>query len=303
MICVAGFRTENSDKDYGEYVNMYKYINENVDILTEFTFVWIAKLSQSTTILFIIYAILGVSLKFIAIKQLTKLWFLSVMIYCSYFFLLHDFTQIRVAVSSGLLLLCIKPIYHRDWKRFLIYSTIAISFHYSAIIILPLWILGSKPRRSILALSVPFGYLIYFSGIDLIASIPIPYVQEKLAIYQKMQELGDDAWSSINVFNLVFLVKIVLFYLFILKYELIALQNKYFPILIKIQAISIMSFTIFAQMPILGFRINELFGIVEIITLPFLYYLFSPRFFSKLIVCAMGFILIIISIFNMKLVV
>lgn len=303
MICVAGLKIENSDQDYATYVKMYKHINDDVNILTEPSFEWIAKLSSTSLMMFVIYAILSVSLKFVAIKQLTELWFLSVMIYCSYFFLLHDFTQIRVAVSSGFLLLCIKPIYERDWKRFFIYSGIAILFHYSAIIILPLWVLGSKPRIMILALSVPFAYLIYFSGINIIATIPIPYLQTKLAIYQKMQELGDDKWSVINVFNLVFLAKITIFYLLILKYKLIALQNKYVPILMKIQAVSIISFPIFAKMPILGFRISELFGIVEVITIPLIYYVLVPRFFSKLVVCGIGFILIIISIFNIKLVV
>ena len=103
--------------------------------------------------LFLLFAILGVSFKLIAIKQLTELWFLSLILYLSNFFILHEMTQIRAGVASAFLLLCVKPIYDRDLKRFLLFAVLGFLFHYSAIVILPLWFLGIKARKNVLLFS------------------------------------------------------------------------------------------------------------------------------------------------------
>ena len=47
--------------------------------------------------------------------------------------------------------------------------------------------------------------------------LPIPYIEEKMEIYRSLQEQG--LWDEINVFNLVFLVKIVITYFLLWKCE------------------------------------------------------------------------------------
>ncbi|WP_306353546.1 EpsG family protein [Flavobacterium sp. '19STA2R22 D10 B1'] len=303
LIFIAGFRGEGVDRDYENYVELFY---ENDYLLVEPSFVIITTAIRSLGLqdviyIFIVFSILGVSIKFIAIKQLSQLWFLSIVIYLSNFFLLHEMTQIRAGIASGFLLLCIKPIYDRNWKKFLLFATLGFSFHYSALLIFPLWFIGKKAHKKILFLSIPVAYIIYFSQINLIGVLPIPGIQQKLEVYKQLQDLGGEQWNSINVFNLLFLARIAIFYFILLKYDLILANNKYLPILIKIYCIALISFLIFAVMPVLAFRMNELFGIVEVVLIPLLFYVFRPRLISKIVIVFIGVCLISIVLFYNKL--
>lgn len=305
FILVAGFRSEESVRDYANYVT---YFYEQDFLQVEPAFVLLSKgihllIGPYPICIFVLFAILGVCLKLVAIRQLSELWFLSLLIYGSNFFILHEMTQIRAGIASGLLLLCVKPIYDRNLKRFLLFSFLGFLFHYSAIVILPLWFLGTKSRKNFLLLSIPIAYLIYFSGINLITTIPIPVIQSKISIYQTLMELGNEESILINVFSFFFLGKIMLFYFLLSKYELISFYNKYVPILMKIYCISLMSYLILAVMPPIATRINELFAIVEIVLLPLIYYAFKPIWFSKSIVLFIGICFLLINLFYVKLIV
>lgn len=303
LFITAIVRDGENVADYDTYKLIYDTVkNGDSLLLVEPSFLLISHISSAAWMMFVIYAFLGIYFKLTAIRELTQLWFLSLVIYFANLFVLQEMTQIRAGVAAGLLLMCIKPIYDRNWKFFLLYSGLAVCFHYSALIILPFWFFDNKPRRLLLALSIPFAYAIYFSGINLIVALPIPAVQEKLKAYDELIKLGGEEWTTINVFNSILLIKIAIFYLYLWKYSFLVEKNKYLPILLKIQALTIMSFSVFAIMPVIGFRINELLGAVEIITLPFLYYLFKPKILSALIVVTLGGIMLYVSVFLTQLI-
>lgn len=304
LILIAGFRNGELVRDYGMYLNMFQ---DKSDAIVEPSFIVITNVvhrlfGDNSIYLFVIFAILGVGLKFAAIKQLTELWFLSVLIYFSNFFILHEMTQIRAGVASALLLLCVKPIYDRNLKLFLLFAFLAFSFHYSALMILPLWFLNEKPRKKWLIILVPLSYLSFFLGINLIMSIPIPGIREKILIYQKLQELGGEESISVNLFSLVFLTRIAIFYFLIYKYELLHSHNKYFPILMKIYCISLISYPVFATLSAFSTRISEFYGVVDFILIPFIYYVFKPIYFSRAIVIFIGLSLLLIILFYIKLI-
>jgi hypothetical protein len=304
LVFTAALREIGVDRDsvlYEEMFNNYdvSMVEPSFRLLSEFIHSY---LESDIIYLFFLYAVFGVFTKLFAITELTKLWFLSILIYLSNFFIIQELTTIRAGVASGFLMLCIKPIYDRDWKRFLLFVTIAIFFHYSALVILPLWFLGNEPRKHWLLWSIPVGYLIYFTGINFIGVIPIPGVQEKLEMYKQLQELGDEKSTAINVFNLLFLARIVIFYFLFWKYELIASNNKYFPLLMKIYCLGLVVFLVFSTMPVVAFRINELFSVTEIILIPLLFYAFTPRVFSKTIIEFIGLCLFLIVLFYNKLI-
>lgn len=304
LVFAAALREIGVDRDsvlYEEMFNNYdvSMVEPSFRFISDFIHTYLA---SNIIYLFFLYAILGVFSKLFAITKLTELWFLSLVIYLSNFFIIQELTTIRAGVASGFLMLCIKPIYDRDWKRFLLFVIIAIFFHYSALVILPLWFLGNVPRKQWLLMSIPVGYLIYFSGINLVGVIPIPGVQEKLEMYKQLQELGDEKSTAINVFNLLFLARIVIFYFLLWKYELIASNNKYFPLLMKIYCLGLVVFLVFSTMPVVAFRINELFSVTEIILIPLLFYAFTPRVFSKTIIDFIGLCLFLIVLFYNKLI-
>lgn len=304
LMIYAGFRDGDAVNDYKNYIDFFNDPNQIVE--PSFTFIsFIVKeyLNSGFILVFIIYACLGVGTKLIAIKKLTPLLFLSLLVYFVNIFLLHELTQIRVGVASGLLLLTIKPLYERSKLKFLLYSSLAILFHYSALLILLLWFLPTKKvSKLVLYALIPLGFLIYSLKIDLILTIPIDYVKEKVTAYKEIQEYGMGGFDEINVFNLLFLLRCILYYCILFKYNRLEAQNKYFPLLLTIYAISLFSFPAFAIMPVMAFRIHELFCVVEVILLPLMCYLVSPRFFSKLIIAIICFGIALINIFYVKLI-
>ncbi len=299
MILIVGFRDEYSDRDHKMYIDMFE---NKSDAIVEPAFLFISYIlhtvsGNNSIYLFVCFAILGIVLKFIAIKQLTELWFLSIAIYCSNLFILHELTQIRAGIASGILLLCIKPIYDRNLKRFLFFAFLAFSFHFSAILFFPLWFFGCNPRKKVLLLALPLGYVAYFLGFNIIYTLPISGIQEKIEAYKKLQEFEGEIWDVINVFNFLFLGKIAIFYFMLWKYDLFASCNKYFPILIKIYCLSLMSFLIFSTLPVVAFRINELLGVTEIVLFPLLFYSIKERIVAKILILSIGCLYIYIHLF------
>jgi hypothetical protein len=299
MILYAGLREDSMD--YKVYKVLYKNYN---DITIEYAFKLISFLVQNffggnIKYLFLIFAFLAVSLKFKAIKILSSSVVASICIYYSNYYLLHEMTQIRAGVASAFLLLAIKPIYERDFKKFLIYAALGFSFHYSALVILPLWFLRNKINFKLLFCSIFVGYAFYFLGISIITIIPIPGVQEKIEIYLKLQESDE---KTINVFNYLYLARIIIFYILLLNFKKLVTYNKYLPILLNIYSISIVSYTVFASVPAFASRISEFFGVVEIILFPLLMYLFKPVILGRFVVAMIALIFLLINLYYVKLI-
>ena len=309
LFLLCAFRPGDSVNDYAAYVEMYKNTFKwNIEF--SFTIIaWLVKhiLGDNILFLFIIYAILGITIKFVAIRELTTLYFLSLAIYISDIYILHELTQIRVGVAAGFMLLCIKPIYEKNWGKFLVFSTCAIFFHTSALLILPLWFLTSHSiNKYVYASIIPIGYIFYFSQINLvemaISLIPIDYIHQKFEFYKHIQQ-NTKKFNEINVFNYVFLAKISIYYLLLWKERLLSRYNRYVVILLKIQAIALTSFVFFASMPTFSFRITELLGIVEIVTIPMMIYIIKPKWVGKICVVGVAFIVLLINIFYVGLII
>lgn len=310
LVLLSGFRIGSRFPDYESYLILYDDIKTG-DVIVELSFLYVAKfvhfVFNNVSILFLIYALLGVSLKLLAIRKLTDLWLLSIAVYAANFFILHEMIQIRAGVAAAFLLLCIKPIYDRNLKQFLGFALLAIFFHISAIVILPLWFFGkfkTKANVFFLHIILPVAYGVYFLKITIFNFIPIPYVQEKLDLYAALQELETaDFFTDINVFNYVFLAKIIIFYFLLYKNKLLMSHNKYSMVLLNVFGISLFMYPALAMMPVLAGRISELLGIVEIVLFPLLYYIINPRYIAVLIVLVWSLGMLLINIFKSSLII
>lgn len=287
LIIFAGFRSPESVNDYENYVRMYDFGFDYV----EPTFKLISNIVRSHfdnyIYLFLIYAIFGVLTKVFSIKYLTEFYLLSLAIYVSNFYILQELTQIRVGVASGILLMMIKPIYDRDWKLFSLLCFVAALFHYTAIILIPIYFLNPhKISKLFWILIIPISYIVHLIGINLsnlVSYIPFENVQRLWDAYT-----SDPDFENINVFNSVQLLRCLISFYLILFAEKIIANNIYFLILIKIYVIGIISFVLFIDLPVLSFRISELLYIVEILIIPFIIYTTENKFKGYFIVFFIG---------------
>lgn len=305
LFFIAACRPEGIDNDYLGYLSYYNNIANDSPVVVEPSFVFISLIVKhvfnNPSYVFVLYACLGVLLKFYAIDKLTQFKNLTVLIYFSNFFLLHEMTQIRAGVASGLLLLCIEPIRDRNLLKFLILALIAIFFHFSAIVILPLYFLQAKELnvKAYLAL-IPIAYILAFLKIDIYtftSSIPIPLLQSKVGSYS----FYADEDNGVNLFNYVHLSRCLIASLIAWRWRSIMRYNSNGILMIKIYIISLFVFVAFSSIPGISSRTSELLQIVEIILLPFVCYIFREKTLILVSVILVGLVFLSFSLFYTKL--
>ena len=164
-----------------------------------------------------------------------------------------------------------------------------------------LWFINKGLGKTFLLLLIPIGYFFYFLNFDLFFSLPFESVNSKMNVYRALQDYDTDR-EKINVFNLLFLFKIFVYYLLLVKYNFLKNINKYSIIIISIYGFSLFSFLFFSKMPIVSFRIYELLGVIEIIAFTFIYYLFSSKLLPLLFYLIAAGINFYILIYNMKII-
>ncbi len=296
LVLCAGFKTVGFDNDSEQYE--YFFINNDnpyVLLAVEYSFLLISRLARLITddvhIMFLLYGGLGVILKMSAIKKLSELWFLPILVYLGNYYVLHDLTQIRACIVSGLFMLSIIPLAEGNRKLASLFFIVGCFFHYSTLALLPTLFLTNKemtPKwRLIWALVVPVGYIFCFAKINLLTTLPIPYIGDKIASYQELSEKGEKG-SSINVFNAVFVVTWFSYLYVLYFYDTVIRHNKYLPLMLRLAGISIFLFLALSFLPVLSFRISELYGIVNIFIFANIYYTINPKWLGKTVVFVIG---------------
>lgn len=313
LVLLAGLREVGIDPDSENYEYTYQHYYATSSLLSvEYSFLFISQLLNVLTsnvhALFLLYATFGVGLKMYAISKISKLWFIPLAVYISYYFVMHECMQIRTGILSGMFLLAIKELGDGNRKKALICILIGGLFHYSAIALLPLLFLSSheisKKKRMIWLSLIPLSYALYVGGFSILlnSSVNIPYIGEKLAIYQAGVEKGNLNIASVNVFSpLQILTLLVYGYLFYFQ-DTITSFNRYFPLLLKIFTLGICSYVAFGFFPVLGQRISLLYNVVTLIVYANIYYTIRPKWASIVIVFLMGILYLNYSLLNIDMV-
>ena len=304
LIYLAATRPSDVANDYLIYVDYWhtKFLKD-----VESSFIHIRNLLKNDfdlgySSLFVVYAVLGVSAKVYGIRLFTKYVFLSLLVYISHYYILHELTQIRVGGASGFFIIALYFLTTRDYVKFFIFILIAGYFHYSAFLALPLCLIYNDSRKiNLYILLIPIGYIIYFTGSSVIVQLPIPYVQEKVRVYEELKDAGFNESDKINVFNALFLMRIAIFIFIFFFRKKIALQYDKIYLLLKVYSIALFTFTALASIPAFAFRIQELFGVVEILLFPCIVYIFKDKFVGFAIVVLIALSLLSLDIFYGKL--
>ena len=285
----VAFRPEGIDNDYYGYLKYYENPNDEMVLMLEPTFKLIsafARYCRESLILFLVYALFAVPLKVYSIKRLSPYWYLSILVWLTHLFLLQDMTQIRVAVSSAFFLFSLPFLADGKKKRFLLCIIMAILFHFSSLVLLPLIFLGNKRLSSIwkfILWALPISmYVFPFLSIELLFMLPIPFIQEKLELYKMIMEGG--LWDELNTLNVMALARLFAYYMLLWKYEYLIEKYSYISLLLKIFCYSICVYVGFSFLPVLATRAEELIAVIDCILFPLLAVLIRPHWLGRLLV-------------------
>ena len=288
LIFIAGFRPIGLDRDSPNYVSLLNIPFSQANFLDKEPAFWMlveinrVLFSSNERTFFLIFAIIGVSLKILAINRLSSMPFLSLLAYICLYFILHEMTQIRAGVASGIFLLAIQDIVNRNFKKFIIKVLFASLFHYSAIIMVPLYFLN--PRKiSIIYFLLPitgllFAYFNFNLSKILLANfvgILPEFLAYKVRMYLSLLELG--VHSEINILNIHYSFLLIVLYFGLFCGVTNRLKSPYDILFVKILSIMLFTFYFFSPVPVFAFRISEFLGVILIILIPHLLLTFKQK--------------------------
>lgn len=286
LFFLAAFRAEGVDNDYANYLMTIK----DKWGITEPSFYMISyvcyDLLGSTKLVFVVYALLSVSLLFLSLKKLTPFFFLSLAIYFSTSYVVHDLNAIRAGVAVGFTFFAINYwIENKIWKTFF-FLALATFFHISFAMFFIFYFLlkDNKKYLTFFTLLVPIAYVIYFIKIDalsLLLMIPIPQVQSMALAYN---EWNKDLVSTVNVFSVLVLIKLLIFITLTIFKEPLSNKFKGFYLYYKMYSLGLFMLIFLAALPGAAFRVSDMLWISECVLLPMLVVLINPRWVVTILI-------------------
>ncbi len=296
MILIAGTRGVLDTPDSDNYETQFNEVSslDASDSLQEpsFTFIsyYVNLFGLGINGLFFIYALLSIPLRIGAIWKLSKLPILTLSIYISFYYQLHDLVQIRCAVASAMFMFAVYyKIEKQKWKA-LAFILVGAFFHYSAIAGLLIFLFNNKKletRHIVMLLGVLFfGVAFYFSGLDFSVFLP-DELGGRLQIYRELKENGIEGDLEGVAFykNPMVLTNIAL-YLFCIYYHKILTESyEYLPFMLKLMGVAfIFLLTMGNISSVVSSRLFEYFDVVSIFLWTALIYAFKPVSAGKVIV-------------------
>lgn len=282
LLGFAALRPEGQDRDYLSYKYWFLKNRENVEI----SFQWISQIVKSAKgefiILIFVYALLGVTTKFIAIRRMSVLPIVSLLAYISYLYPIHELTQIRAGVASGFVLLAISyKARARIWGTAICIG-LAILFHYSSIVMLPLiFIKTEKFNRVYYSLAILFSY-IAFSGISVLLNLVLDYLPPVLK--WKVMAYESEVGADLNIFNAWQILRILIALFMIFNIKTLMTKDKNFALYLKIYVIGICSFVLLSFNPVFAVRVSDLYFVIDIILITGLIHIIPNYVLSRVLV-------------------
>lgn len=213
------------------------------------------------------FAFASVILKIFVIDRFAINPYLVILLYFSHYFIIHEMTQIRIGLASSIFLLSLVFYFQNNYKAYIIMILLAAMFHYSALGYLILLLLNKTTfNRYIYSVLLLLSFIFAFVKLplfNLVGSIFSAVDSSgKLGTYSTIIEynLADD----IKVFNIINLLKIFcsVYLMFLVpKYDL--LKDKRLIFFLKCNIISVFVLSLFSGVPLVAFRISELYGVVS----------------------------------------
>jgi EpsG family len=275
---LAGFQDTSVSRDYGQYQylfdSMYEITDHNLFFLVTFEpgFVAIVLFFREiftvnyAVAIMLFYAITSVSLKVYTINRLSINPYLTLLFYFSYFFLIHEMTQIRIALASGIFLISLIPYLKGKKGTFALLILLAGCFHYSAFFYLLLLFFNTRSLNrwvylGVLVVSLALGF-IKLPVLNLLGNIDIMNVSGKLYNYVEISKNGT---VTINVFNSLNLLNILCcFYILFAVNDEHLISDKKLILFLKCNILSIFLLMLLAGAPAFSLRFNELFSLTQI---------------------------------------
>ena len=258
-----------SDKPYGYSERGFYYLQVLVRTITD-----------NYTIFFLVVSAITFYFLYKDFKQYSIFPLIGLCAYISRFLLGRNFIQIRAGLAYAILMLSIKYILEKDWKRYFLIVFIAWLFHRSCILAIPLYFICNwvnvKKWHIIVALVISFAIGLWGQGF--IHSLVEDNASD-LNVGLRYTDAGGEKrqLEGLGMRNpmIYFQCFILLTYTFLEKR--LAPINKYYYILRNAYLYSIMILICFCSYKVLSARTSSMYATLEFTIIPSLIYMFNKK--------------------------
>lgn len=268
----AGTRNPGIDNDYVEYSRLFQAsVFEGFQKGYELIFYILPNLLYTVVgdaylrMTFLTFAFLGVATKINVISKFSVNFAVSIILYFCLFFFGQEFTTIRAGVAAGIYLLMIKDIVENNKKRFFIKLAIAFAFHYSSLVMLPVWFLvRSKLNIKYYYLGLLFSLFILIIHFNILSVLNLEALIPKMKVYTETEEI-----TELNPFNFRMLISFFYFIFFAFYFNK-RKADSFFVLLFKMHIISLIVFYLLTQGGmVFSLRSFDLLSIIQVLLFPY----------------------------------
>jgi len=247
--------------------------------------------------LFLVFAVFTIStaIKFAFLFRYSNSIFTALLIYFPIQFMAYDINGIRQGLAIGIIFWSVDSLIKRKIWSFIAIVSLAMCFHYSAVIFFPFYFIANKKLKAktihvTILLSIMLGFLLQ----KIILSFLLPRLSglesvfaQKVFSYSSSEEYGQGLSLGFSTLH-----RLLIFYLFFFFYEKINLSEGLKNILLNGYFISMVLYFLFSAIEIVAargslyYRSFDLLIIASFLTIPKKY---EYKFFIFLLICFYAF--------------
>lgn len=285
LIVIASMSLLGHGADYANYVAL---VVNKIDLTggtSEVAFtvlIWVNDIffNSAFTSFLLMFAILGVGVKLVALYKYSKIPLLSLYIYIFSYFLLHEYVQIRAGVAAGIFLLAVVDLSVNNLKKYLVKVTLAILFHWSSVVLLPLYFVIRYAKNGLFYFLPFVGLFVFFTGLG--KNFSILEILAPVALFSNYYQAHSGYQEEVNAINLVSTSHLFLFVIFTLVFTTRKkIINEFDLVTYKIFSTSLFLFYLLAalQLPVMAFRLSEYLNVVLLFLIPAIVSNFKNKIF------------------------
>ena len=182
---------------------------------------------------------------------------------------------IRMGAALGLVMMSWEPWSKNEHAKALGFIALACVFHYSMIVLLPVYFCVRNNSKLILLFValVPLAYVLHFSlkALSIFDMLNLTFVTIKSNAYKEAEI------NELPVFSTVLVMRMVVIALVFYFREALEKECSLFYLLFKLYCVGFFIVVTFADMPTVALRLLDIFACTELILLPMLCYRVEPR--------------------------
>lgn len=247
--------------------------------------------------LFFVFTVFAIAtaIKFSFLFKYSNSFFAALLVYFPIQFMAYDINGIRQGLAIGIVFCSVDSLLKKKIWMFLIIVSLAMCFHYSAVIFFPFYFIANKKIKPkyihiTITLSIVLGFLLQ----KIILSVLLPRLSglesifaQKVFSYSSSEEFGQGISLGFSTLH-----RLLIFYLFFIFYDKIKLKDPLKNILLNSYLISLVLFFLFSAIEIVAsrgslyYRSFDILIIASFLTIP---NKFQYKFCIFLLICAYSF--------------